>query len=211
MRLPCTEAAIGKAVSLLRQGEVVAFPTETVYGLGADARQISAIQKLFAIKARPQQKPLSLLIPNREAIFDWAENVSLAISRLGEVFWPGPLTMVVTHNQKVLPVIVANTPRIGLRVPAHPVTQALLKGVGHALAVPSANMSGQLSPTRAEQVEQSLGDKIPLILDGGECSVGIASTVIDMTGEVPLILRQGAISQAGIEAVLKNKVLIKAE
>jgi L-threonylcarbamoyladenylate synthase len=200
---PATPATFQLAAGLLRQHQVVAFPTETVYGLGANATSSEAIANIYACKSRPQFNPLIIHVR------DIAHTETLGCFnaqalRLAENFWPGPLTLVLPKQKDcpIDPLAMAGMDTIALRVPHHPVAQMLLEAVDFPLAAPSANRSGFLSPTTAEHVEKSLGDAVPLIIDGGTCDVGLESTILDCTSDILTILRQGAIPQEDIEAVL---------
>jgi L-threonylcarbamoyladenylate synthase len=194
--------AIERAAELLRAGELVAFPTETVYGLGANARDGKAVARIFAAKGRPRFNPLIVHVA------DLAE--AERIAELGEVartlaarFWPGPLTLVLRARagSAISELVTAGLDTIAVRVPAHPVAQALLSVSGLAIAAPSANLSGHVSPTRAEHVAADLGDKVELIVDGGPCAHGLESTIIDATGDALVLLRAGAVTVEQIEAV----------
>lgn len=200
--IPYSTQAIEQAVQLLRQGELVAFPTETVYGLGADAKQPQAVEKIFRVKSRPTTQALSLLIPDIAALSFWAQDLSQLAWHLAQRFWPGPLTLIVPPSSEVLPQVRGGQWGVGVRVPDHPIAQVLLRTFGGALAAPSANIHGQLSSTRLEHVQEQLGNQIPLILSGEECSLGLESTVIDVREPIPKILRTGAISAAEIQSIL---------
>ncbi|HYJ19356.1 MAG TPA: L-threonylcarbamoyladenylate synthase [Burkholderiales bacterium] len=189
-----TEEQIGKAALLLRQGGLVAFPTETVYGLGADASNPAALKKIFAAKGRPADHPLIVHIADMSDLKNWVAEVPRAAWLLAEKFWPGPLTMVLKRAPHVNALISGGQDSIGLRVPAHPVAQNLLRAFGGGIAAPSANKFGRLSPTAAEHVRQELGAAVDMVLDGGNCEVGIESTIVDLTRETPAILRPGRIS-----------------
>ena len=189
-----SEQDIEKAALILRQGGLVAFPTETVYGLGADASNPAALKKIFAAKGRPADHPLIVHIADMSELKKWAAEVPRAAWLLAEKFWPGPLTMVLKRAPHVNDLISGGQNSIGLRVPAHPVAQRLLKAFGSGIAAPSANKFGRLSPTSAEHVRQELGSAVDLVLDGGDCEVGIESTIVDLTRETPAILRPGRIS-----------------
>jgi L-threonylcarbamoyladenylate synthase len=199
---------ISRAITLLKKGELVAFPTDTVYGLGALATHPAAIQKLFQVKQRPITKPCSLLIPDATYLVDWVREVNEPIQRLAQAFWPGPLTILCRPSERVLTSLSANSNRIGIRVPRHPIALSLLKGVNTAIAAPSANLSNRWSATQAEIVRYQLGNKIPLILEGEGCLIGIESTVIDMTAALPKIVRLGAVTQVALEQAL-GTVIIK--
>jgi L-threonylcarbamoyladenylate synthase len=193
---------ISRAAAMLRNGGLVAFPTETVYGLGANALDASAVAGIFAAKGRPSHNPLIVHVA------DVADAVHLAgawpdlAGRLAARFWPGPLTLVVPTSARLPDLVTAGGPTVALRVPAHPVALALLLATGRPLAAPSANRSSSLSPTRAEHVQHSLGGRIPLILDAGPTPGGLESTVLDMTTTPPCLLRPGLIAPAEIEAVI---------
>lgn len=194
--------AIAQAAERLRQGDLVAFPTETVYGLGANALDAEAVGKIFAAKGRPARNPLIVHVAEvsaaREIVTAWPESAL----RLAEAFWPGPLTLVLPRHPRIPDIVTGGGPTVGVRIPAHPVAQALLRAAGVPVAAPSANRSLQLSPTRAEHVFQSLEGRIPLILDGGATSGGLESTVLDLSGEVPQLLRPGLLGPAEIEAII---------
>ncbi len=195
-------STIKQAGDLLRAGRLVAFPTETVYGLGANALDRDAVLRIYAAKGRPSTSPLIVHVSDvamaRKLAAEWPE----AASKLAAAFWPGPLTIVVKKTAAVPDEVTAGLNTVGLRVPAHPVALAILLEAGIPIAAPSANRFTELSPTRAEHVRQSLGDRVDLIIDGGPCTVGIESTVISVVGDVPVLLRPGMISQAQLEAVI---------
>ena len=195
--------AIAEGARILRAGGLVAFPTETVYGLGADATQPGAIEKIYKAKERPSFNPLIVHIQSSDAINEYADADARAAS-LTQAFWPGPLTLVMKRLEPspVASIAAANLPSIALRCPAGKHAQDLLKAANLPLAAPSANKSGTVSPTRAEHVKESLGDSIDLILDGGPCEVGVESTVLDLTTDTAAILRPGAITQEQIETVI---------
>jgi L-threonylcarbamoyladenylate synthase len=193
---------IARAAELLRAGRLVAFPTETVYGLGANALDAEAVKRIFQAKGRPYSSPLIVHVGSidaaRELAADWPDTAE----KLARAFWPGPLTIIVPKSASVPDVVTAGLPSVGLRMPAHPVAHALIEAAGVPVAAPSANRFTQLSPTTAEHVRESLGDRVDLILDGGACEVGIESTVISLAGARPRILRPGMISQTLIEGVI---------
>lgn len=187
-------AGIGEAVRLLRQGQPVALPTETVYGLAADATDAEAVARVYAAKGRPSFNPLIAHVPSLEA----AEALVRFDERardLARRFWPGPLTLVLPLRESavIAGLVTAGLPTLAVRVPAHPVMQAVLGQLGRPLAAPSANASGRISPTRAEHVIASLDGRVPLVLDGGPCAAGIESTIVDLSGPEPLLLRPGAV------------------
>jgi L-threonylcarbamoyladenylate synthase len=194
--------AIRTAGEALRAGELVAFPTETVYGLGANALDERAGARIFAVKNRPHFDPLIVHVFDEEAVPQYATDVDQRAVALMGRFWPGPLTLVL-HKQPIIPdLVTAGFDTIALRVPSHPVARALLKEVHLPIAAPSANPFGYVSPTTAEHVQDMLGDVIGLILDGGPCAVGVESTVCALTEEQAVILRPGGVSVEDIEAVI---------
>lgn len=197
------EAGIAAAADHLRSGHLVAFPTETVYGLGADATQDDAVSKVFAIKGRPALNPLIVHVAKP----DWVEELAVPdrrVEALAEAFWPGPLTLVLRRraNCPVSSQVSANLDTIALRQPDHPVAAALLAAVDRPLAAPSANPSGHVSPTTAQHVEADFGDALDIILDGGPCRAGLESTVLDLTDEKARILRPGIIGADTLAAVI---------
>jgi L-threonylcarbamoyladenylate synthase len=194
---------INRAAALLRAGRLVAFPTETVYGLGANALDENAVRRIFEAKGRPLSSPLIVHVASiemaRELASKWPDNAE----RLAKAFWPGPLTIIVPKKFSVPDAVTAGLPSVGLRIPAHPVARALLEAAQIPIAAPSANRFTELSPTTAQHVWQGLaGAHVEMVLDGGPCSVGIESTVISLAGETPRILRPGMITQAQIEEVI---------
>lgn len=195
-------AAITRAANLLRAGGLVAFPTETVYGLGADARSTVAVNRVFTAKRRPADHPLIVHIADAQQLPLWSPNVPRFASQLAEAFWPGPLTMILRRAADVIDAVTGGQDTIGLRVPAHRVALDLLREFGGGIAAPSANQFGHISPTTAAHVLAELGDDVDMILDGGPCSVGIESTIIDLTAATPRILRPGQLGRDAIEAVL---------
>ncbi len=201
--LKADSQGIKQASQLILQGGVVAFPTETFYGLGADAGDVVALQKVFQIKGREENKPLLLLVADRTWVQDLVKKISPAAEALIERFWPGPLTLVFEASAHLPPILTANTGKVGLRVSSHPVTQALVQAVGRAITGTSANLSGQASPSLAAQVSQTLGRKVDAILDGGKTAGGLGSTVLDVSAVLPKIIRQGAISQEELAPFLE--------
>ena len=198
---PGTEA-IAEAAERLRTGDLVAFPTETVYGLGANALDAEAVARIFAAKGRPARNPLIVHVADVESVLDLVTVWPETAQRLAEAFWPGPLTLVLPRHARIPDIVTGGGPTVGVRIPAHPVALALLRAAGVPVAAPSANRSLQLSPTRAEHVALSLGGRIPLILDGGATSGGIESTVVDLSGDVPRLLRPGLLGPTQIEAIV---------
>jgi L-threonylcarbamoyladenylate synthase len=200
---PATPGAIGRAARLLRGGRLVAFPTETVYGLGGDATNDAAVAAIFAAKGRPRFNPLIVHVPGlaeAEAIAVFDQRAREAARR----FWPGPLTLVLQRHadSDVSLLATAGLDTVAVRVPAHPVAQALLREVGRPLAAPSANRSGRVSPTEAAHVVAELGERVALILDGGRCAVGVESTVLDVSGGTPSLLRPGGVTLEAMITVL---------
>ncbi|MGH8752127.1 MAG: L-threonylcarbamoyladenylate synthase [Burkholderiales bacterium] len=193
---------IEKAVAILRTGGLVAFPTETVYGLGADASNPHAVKKIFIAKGRPQDHPVIVHLPDHTHLNRWAKEIPPAAHKLARHFWPGPLTLILRRAQNVSDALTGGQDTVGLRVPAHPLAQTLLREFGGGIAAPSANRFGRVSPTRAEHVRSELGGKVDMILDGGACSVGIESTILDLSGEQAALLRPGKITRQEIETVL---------
>lgn len=189
-----------KAIELLQRGEVVAIPTETVYGLAADARNELAIAKIYATKQRPANNPLIVHIASAAQVTDWASEFPPLAQKLAQAFWPGPFTLVLPARAEVSAKVRAGEPTVALRVPSHPVALALLKDSGLGLAAPSANKYTQLSPTTAEHVESGLGAEIP-VLDGGACQVGIESTIVSVHGDEWQLLRPGMIDVSSITAI----------
>ncbi|MDH3968937.1 MAG: L-threonylcarbamoyladenylate synthase [Rhodospirillales bacterium] len=200
---PADEAALEAAAALLRAGGLVAFPTETVYGLGADATDDRAVAAIFEAKGRPRFNPLIVHLPEAAA----GEGLAVFDARARDLaarFWPGPLTLVLPRAPgcPVSLLCSAGLDSLALRVPGHPLAEALLRRCGRPLAAPSANRSGGISPTTAEHVAASLGERVPLILDGGSCPLGLESTVLDLTGTPPVLLRPGAVTREALETVL---------
>jgi L-threonylcarbamoyladenylate synthase len=195
-------AAIAEAAALLRAGRLVAFPTETVYGLGANALDPAAVGRIFAAKGRPSYNPLIVHVADMAAARALVTRWPDAAARLAERYWPGPLTLVLPKRPEVPDVVTAGLAAVGVRVPAHPVALALLRAAEVPVAAPSANRSTELSPTTAAHVRKSLGDRVDLVLDGGPTTVGIESTVVDLTGERPAILRPGRIGAAELAALV---------
>ena len=199
--LPATDDSLALAARLLADGELVAFPTETVYGLGAHAMDHNAVLGIFSAKGRPADNPLIVHIHDRSQLDDICEVNDLSI-RLMDAFWPGPLTIILPRKEAVPNSVTAGLDTVAVRMPSHPVALALLKACNLPVAAPSANRSGKPSPTSAKHVFDDMDGRIPLIIDGGESDVGLESTVISLVGEKPCILRPGGITQAMLEEVL---------
>ena len=197
-----TSADIERAVQLLRDGGLVAFPTETVYGLGADASSPSALRRLYVVKGRPFEHPVIVHLADVTQLDDWATDVPEAARLLASAFWPGPLTLVLRRTARVIDEVTGGRDTVGVRVPAAPLALELLARFGGGLAAPSANRFGHLSPTTADAVRAELGNDVDAVLDGGPCAVGVESTIVEMTGGDPVLLRPGGVSTERIEAVL---------
>ena len=195
-----TEAS--RAAGLLRGGELVAFPTETVYGLGADAANPRAIAKIFAAKGRPADHPLIVHLPDVSHLQRWAREVPEAAGALAAAFWPGPLTLILKRHCGVPDAVTGGQDTVGLRVPNHPLALQLLREFDGGVAAPSANRFGRVSPTSAAHVREELGGKVAMILDGGPCAVGIESTILDLSAGAARILRPGMLDAAALGAVL---------
>ncbi|MGC8828835.1 MAG: L-threonylcarbamoyladenylate synthase [Verrucomicrobiia bacterium] len=198
------EKAVNEAVALLKNGDVVALPTETVYGLAANALNCDAVEKIFKIKGRPSTNPIIVHISNIEMAKHCVKEWNEAAQRLANNFWPGPLTIVLFKSEIIPPIVTAGGDTVGIRFPSHPVIQRVIERCGFPLAAPSANISNRVSPTTARHVFKQLGNKIKLIVDGGPCSVGIESTVFDLTSKPPRVLRPGIIHEDSIRAVLSG-------
>jgi L-threonylcarbamoyladenylate synthase len=200
-----TPEIITRAADTLRGGGLVAFPTETVYGLGADASNPDALKKVFAAKGRPHDHPLIVHVASVTQLADWARDVPSAARTLAQGFWPGPLTLILKRASAVSDLLTGGQDTVAIRVPSHPVAQALLQAFGGGVAGPSANRFGRVSATTAEHVRQEFKDSgvtVDCVLDGGACEVGIESTIVDLSGGTPALLRPGCITATQIEAVL---------
>ncbi|MBQ6595155.1 MAG: threonylcarbamoyl-AMP synthase [Clostridia bacterium] len=200
--LPPTGEALRMAAELIRSGSVVAFPTETVYGLGANALDDAAVDRIFEAKGRPGDNPLIVHIAEKEELASLVRGEPGPMAeRMADAFWPGPLTMILPCSPRIAPSVTAGLGTVGVRLPSHPAARDLIRLSGVPIAAPSANRSGRPSPTLAEHVAEDMDGRIPLILDGGPCRVGLESTVVDMTGEIPRILRPGAVTPEQIRSV----------
>jgi L-threonylcarbamoyladenylate synthase len=210
-----SETDYARAVELLQAGELVAFPTETVYGLGADASNPAAVAKIFAAKGRPADHPLIVHLAGHDAVDHWAEQVPAVAWELMETFWPGPLTLILKKQTWVPSTVTGGQDTVGLRVPGHPVALELLRrfaavaGEHAGIAAPSANRFGRISPTTAAHVQEELRERVSFILDGGPCTVGIESTIVDCSRGEPVVLRPGHISPAHLEAVFGRVLAIR--
>jgi L-threonylcarbamoyladenylate synthase len=199
---------VGRAVGVLRDGGLVAFPTETVYGLGADASSPAAVRRLFAVKGRPADHPVIVHLGDAALLGEWAATVPEPAARLARTCWPGPLTVVVPRAARVPDAVTGGLDTVGLRVPDQPLARDLLRAFGGGIAAPSANRFGRVSPTTAADVRADLGDDVDLVLDGGPCRVGVESTIVDCTGTSPAILREGGVTRGRIEEVLGAPVAL---
>jgi L-threonylcarbamoyladenylate synthase len=197
-----TQAELDVAVAALRNGEPVAFPTETVYGLGANARDPAALRRVFELKGRPADHPLILHIDNARFLSRWVAEVPPAALTLAASFWPGPLTLVLRRGPDASDVLTGGQDTVAVRVPSHPMAQQLLTAFGGGIAAPSANRYGHVSPTRAEHVREEFGDALRVVLDGGECTLGLESTILSLVSERPRLLRPGHITLEQLEAVI---------
>ena len=205
------QAAVQRATELLRAGEVVALPTETVYGLAASALNPRAVERIFQVKGRPAHNPIIVHVASVGMAKRCVANWPALASRLAKAFWPGPLTLVLPRAKDIPSIITAGGMTVGVRWPSHPFIQAVIRECGFPLAAPSANPSNRVSPTNAEHVLKSLGDKIRLIVDGGQAQVGIESTVLDISGWPPRLLRPGMIHEQALLAVTGELVLGASE
>jgi L-threonylcarbamoyladenylate synthase len=204
-----TPEQIERAAQALRAGEPVAFPTETVYGLGADAGNPAALRRVFELKGRPSSHPLIVHLAHGEELARWAGTVPDNAQRLAARFWPGPLTLVVPRSAHVLPLVTGGQDTVALRVPAHPVAQQLLAAFGGGIAAPSANRHGRVSPTSAAHVHAEFGDQLRVVLDGGAATLGLESTIVACLGERVLLLRPGLITRSALQQVV-GEVLTSA-
>ncbi|MDR4516323.1 MAG: threonylcarbamoyl-AMP synthase [Nitrosomonas sp.] len=201
---------IARAAQILNTGGVVAFPTETVYGLGADVSNDEAIKKIYEIKQRPENHPLIIHISNMAQLEYWAQDIPLSARILAEHFWPGPLTLILKRSKHIPDSVTGGQNTVGIRIPAHPVALALLDALGHkkALAAPSANLYGKISPTSAAHVYTALHEKVDMILDGGACEVGLESTILGFDQDTVSVLRPGGIPVTAIESVIDKPVAL---
>ncbi|MFI7360019.1 L-threonylcarbamoyladenylate synthase [Streptomyces avidinii] len=199
---------IDKAAGVLRAGGLVAFPTETVYGLGANAEDPTAVSRIFQAKGRPPSHPLIVHIAGAEHLCDWVQDVPATARLLAECFWPGPLTLVLRRGRRVPLEATGGLETVAVRVPDHPVALAMLSAFGGGVTAPSANRFGQVSPTTANDVRVELGEAVDFVLDGGPCEVGVESTIVDVTGDAPSILRPGGVTREDLEAVLGYRLAV---
>jgi L-threonylcarbamoyladenylate synthase len=197
-------ASIERAAALLRSGEVVVFPTETVYGLGADALQAQAVERIFAAKGRPFNDPLIVHITDEQMLSELTSTIPSQVKQLAQTFWPGPLTLILPKSSRVPSLVTAGLHTVAIRMPRHPVALALIRAVGSPIAAPSANRFMHVSPTTAQHAFADLKGRVPLVLDGGPTEVGVESTVLDLCSPVPTILRPGGISLEALRFVLPD-------
>ncbi|RYZ42280.1 MAG: threonylcarbamoyl-AMP synthase [Myxococcaceae bacterium] len=201
---------LDRAVELLRRGGVIALPTETVYGLAANAEDELAVRRVFAIKGRPATHPLIVHIPGAEHLSRWARVIPDEATALAKAFWPGPLTLVLPRTARATDAVTGGQDTVALRVPGHPVALEVLRRLGGGVAAPSANRFGRVSPTTAEHVQQDLGGDVDLVLDGGPSTVGVESTIVDLSSGAPAILRPGGLATEEVERVLGRTVPVRA-
>jgi L-threonylcarbamoyladenylate synthase len=201
--------AIQEAVRILRAGGLVAFPTETVYGLGADADNAQAIQAIFRVKGRPVTHPLIIHLGSGDEVKDWAVSVPDEAHLLIRTYWPGPLTLILKKTQRVLSAVSGGQDTVGLRVPDHKMALALLREFRGGIAAPSANRFGRVSPTSADHVRQDLRGEVDFILDGGTCAVGVESTIVDFSSGEPVILRPGGVTREALEETLRQSLTVR--
>ncbi|MEP7046828.1 MAG: L-threonylcarbamoyladenylate synthase [Ilumatobacteraceae bacterium] len=197
---------IERALAVLRAGGLVAIPTETVYGLAADASNADAVRRIYAVKGRPVDHPLIVHVAAAELLGEWAVTIPPAAAVLADACWPGPLTLLVPRSARVIDEVTGGRTTVGVRAPAHPLTLDLLTRFGGGLAAPSANRFGRVSPTTADHVRADLGDDVDFVLDGGACPIGVESTIVDCTVDPPQVLRPGGISAEEISALLDMKL-----
>lgn len=202
-----TQSEIQAAVEALRAGDLVAFPTETVYGLGANASNPAAVRKIFAIKGRPAGHPLIVHLDSIRYLHRWVSEIPEVAVNLAARFWPGPMTLVLKKAPHVLPIITGGQDSVAIRVPGHPIAQQLLTAFGGGIAAPSANRYGHISPTRAEHVRDELGDAVRIVLDGGECQIGVESTILSCVDGTARLLRPGSITLSQIQSVAGDVIV----
>jgi len=194
---------VRRAADILKRGGLVAFPTETVYGLGADASSAEAMARLYKVKGRPGDHPVIVHFASAEEAFTWAREVPDAARRLAARFWPGPLTLILKRSQLAQDFVTGGQDTVGLRVPSHPVARELLKEFKKGIAAPSANRFGLVSPTTAAHVREDLGDDVDLVLEGGPSEIGIESTIVDLSGAGAVLLRPGGITKSEVEKIVR--------
>jgi L-threonylcarbamoyladenylate synthase len=202
-----SQVELDAAVQALRDGDLVAFPTETVYGLGANAQNPAAVARIFEVKGRPTTHPVIVHLDSPRYLHRWVRDVPESAMRMGDRFWPGPLTIVMPRAPNVHDIVTGGQDTVAIRVPAHPMAQQLLKAFGGGIAAPSANRYGRLSPTRAEHVRDELGEAVRVILDGGECQVGLESTIVACEGQDVRLLRPGAVTASQLRSVVGELIV----
>ncbi len=200
---------VSLAADLLAQGEVVALPTETVYGLAADASQLPAVNKIYQVKQRPSGHPLIMHFADVDAIAPWVKQWPAWLDKLAPVCWPGPLSVLLWRSDLVLDAVTGGSDKVCVRIPKHETTRAIIRGLAKPIVAPSANMFGAVSPTSAAHVLHDLQGNIAAVVDGGECQVGLESTILDLTGDVPVLLRPGGFSLPELEAVLGCEIVMQ--
>jgi L-threonylcarbamoyladenylate synthase len=196
-----------RALEVLREGGLIALPTETVYGLGADASNELAVRRIFAVKGRPSTHPLIVHLASVERAREWSAGFPTDAEKLADAFWPGPLTLIVKRSGKATDAVTGGQDTVGLRVPSHPLALELLTQFGGGIAAPSANKFGRVSPTTAQHVRDELGDDVDCVLDGGPSSVGVESTIVDVSGAEPRMLRPGGVAREDLERVLGREII----
>src|SRR5689334_23509850 len=202
-----TQVEIESAVQALRDGELVAFPTETVYGLGANAQNPVAVAKIFEAKGRPKTHPVIVHLDTPRFLHRWVSEVPDVATKLAEKFWPGPLTMVMKRGPNVHDIVTGGQETVAIRVPSHPMAQQLLTAFGGGIAAPSANRFGRVSPTRAEHVREEFGDAVRVVLDGGEAQIGLESTIVSFDGEQLRLLRPGYVTYSQMKEVVGDVIV----
>jgi L-threonylcarbamoyladenylate synthase len=205
------DAEVSRAVEILREGGLVAFPTETVYGLGADAANVDALRRLYAVKHRPPDHPVIVHLGDPAQLDEWAIEPPPVARELATSCWPGSLTIVVRRSSRVPDEVTGGRDTVALRVPNHPIALRLLRAFGRGVAAPSANRFGRVSPTTADDVRDDLGRDVDLVLDGGPCTVGVESTIVDCTGGSPVILRLGGVGPERVESILGTEVIVATD
>lgn len=206
-----TPQNIARAAQLLHEGQLVALPTETVYGLGADASNPAAVLKIFAAKDRPADHPLIVHLADAAQLKDWAIDIPPEAHALARAFWPGPLTLILKKQPHVPGEVTGGQDTVGIRIPDHPVALDLLRAFGGGVAAPSANRFGRISPTTARHVDEELGDAVAMVLEGGACDVGIESTILDLSRGEPVVLRPGMIGVSALAAVIGKRPRLRGE
>jgi L-threonylcarbamoyladenylate synthase len=202
-----SQVDIDAAVQALRDGDLVAFPTETVYGLGANAQNPAAVRKIFEAKGRPLNHPVIVHLDSPKFLHRWVAEVPATATKLAERFWPGPMTLVMPRGANVHEIVTGGQDTVAIRVPSHPMAQQLLTAFGGGIAAPSANRFGRLSPTRAEHVRDELGDTVRMVLDGGESQIGLESTIVSCQGDTVRLLRPGAVTASQLREVAPDLII----